>query len=455
MWFTRSHTPGIDWPGIPAPDVGMQLSVLYQLLQSQWWPAEVLRAHQARQLVHLVRHARVHVPYYRERLAGVAAAKSSDAFWQCWRELPILRRRDLQDHADGLISTADLSAQGQEHTEESSGTTGTPVRAKTTGITRMINGAVNLRGYRWRGWDMSGAYACIRFLRGQQADAPEGSTRSYWGPMTGRMFHTGPGHYLDVHAEPAEQVDWLRRRKPDYLSTYPTNLRQLALHCARQGGAPDSIRSAEAISEMLTPDIRRLCRDHLNIRVFGNYSTTEVGCIALECPDHEVYHIQCENVFVEVLNDRGESCLPGERGEVIVTPMNGLKMPLIRYAVGDFAVPGESCACGRGLPVLQQIHGRVQGQVLYPDGTSRMPVLNVSLFTRVAPIRQFQVIQHDLETMEIKLAVEQPLSAEQEAEIRDLLRGDLGHAFDFRFSYSDHIPREPGGKYREFICNVT
>ena len=38
-------------------------------------------------------------------------------------------------------------------------------------------------------------------------------------------------------------------------------------------------------------------------------------------------------------------------------------MPFINYTVGDFALVGPSCACGRGLPVLAEVVGR-EGEVL-------------------------------------------------------------------------------------------
>jgi phenylacetate-coenzyme A ligase PaaK-like adenylate-forming protein len=61
---------------------------------------------------------------------------------------------------------------------------------------------------------------------------------------------------------------------------------------------------------------------------------------------------------VEVLDEEGRPCAPGETGRVVATSLNNFAMPLIRYETGDTAEVGAPCPCGRGLPVLTRIMGR-------------------------------------------------------------------------------------------------
>ena len=77
------------------------------------------------------------------------------------------------------------------------------------------------------------------------------------------------------------------------------------------------------------------------------YSSQEVGYIALQCPENESYHIQAENVLVEILDDDGLPCEPGEVGRVVVTALHNLATPLLRYDIGDYAEVGSPCSCGR------------------------------------------------------------------------------------------------------------
>ena len=87
------------------------------------------------------------------------------------------------------------------------------------------------------------------------------------------------------------------------------------------------------------------------------YSCEEAGYIALQCPQAEHYHCQSESVLVEVLDDEGRPCTPGQVGKVVLTALHNFAMPLIRYENQDYAEVGPPCACGRGLPVKRADNG--------------------------------------------------------------------------------------------------
>lgn len=105
---------------------------------------------------------------------------------------------------------------------------------------------------------------------------------------------------------------------------------------------------------------------------------------------------------MEILDENGKPCEPGELGRVVVTPLDNFAMPLIRYDIGDYAEVGKHCPCGRGLPVLKRIVGRVQDLVVLPSGERRWTLLsagNIESFLEIAPIRQYQFVQKDLQTI--------------------------------------------------------
>ncbi len=73
-------------------------------------------------------------------------------------------------------------------------------------------------------------------------------------------------------------------------------------------------------------------------------------------------------MIIEIL-DGDTPCMAGEEGEVVVTELRNLAMPLIRYKLGDFArLSKESCPCGRTLPVLEKIKGRAYDTIVFADG---------------------------------------------------------------------------------------
>lgn len=180
------------------------------------------------------------------------------------------------------------------------------------------------------------------------------------------------------------------------------------------------------------------------------YSTQENGYLALQCPVHEHYHVQSEAVLLEVLNEAGEPCRPGEVGQVVVTPLLNFAMPMIRYAVGDLAEVGPPCDCGRGLPVLKRILGRVRDMLVYPDGRKGWPLLGDMYYTQIPDIRQFQVVQHAVDDIEIRVVTDQPLTPAEESQLGEWLHSRCGHAFPTRVTYHAEIPRGPSGKFHDF-----
>jgi len=196
----------------------------------------------------------------------------------------------------------------------------------------------------------------------------------------------------------------------------------------------------------------------LGVPLVDIYSTREVGYIALQCPNHEHYHIQSEHVFVEVLNDEGEPCGPGEVGKVLVSSLHNLAMPLIRYDIGDYVEVGPLCPCGRGLPVIKRILGRTQNMLVMPSGKRRWPLLSsttIAGMLEVAPaIRQYQFVQKAPDLIELRLAVSQDLTSQQEASLVEWVHATFGAVFRVAFSYFDEVPRTAAGKFEEFICEV-
>ena len=73
-----------------------------------------------------------------------------------------------------------------------------------------------------------------------------------------------------------------------------------------------------------------------------------------------------DGVYVEVLRPDGSPARAGEVGMVVVTDLVNRAMPIIRYQVGDTAaLASGQCRCGRGLPLLDSIAGRVADYVVF------------------------------------------------------------------------------------------
>ncbi len=451
----RSAIPGCVWPAVPDARGAALLAVLQQIEHSQWWPPARLREWQLRQADGLLAHAFASVPVYRERLeaAGFAPGRGLDE--DVWARIPLLGRTDIQQTGERLLSTAPPAEHGAGDEVSTSGSTGVPVTVHRSGLVALFWDVFTLRDHFWHRRDLTAKLAAIRSYPNDQAVYPDGVQAARWGRSTAALYETGPFVGLSVITGTAQQAEWLARHRPDYLLTYPSAALALARHCRDSGIDLSFLRELRTLSEPVTPELRRLASEVWGAEVTDAYSTQEAGYLALQCPDHDHYHVQSENVLLEVLRPDGSPCAPGEIGRVVLTTLHNFVMPLIRYDIGDFAEVGEPCPCGRGLPVLQRIVGRVRNMLTFPDGRTAWPLVGEMFYRGVAPIRQYQMIQKAPNRLELRIVPERPLTAEEEDELRAIVRRRMGHPFEIDFSYHDEIARGPGGKYEDFRSEIA
>lgn len=425
------------------------------LADSQWWPLWRLREHQYQALNRLVAHARATVPFHRARLDAAGIGEGTPVDPETWSRLPILTRRVVQADAADLRSTRVPPEHGQMVGNASSGSTGMPVTVIGTMHDALICKAMTLRFHLWHDYDFSRRYATIRYLPEGEAAYPDGLHSERWGDTATYPFPTGPACLLNIEASADRQLEWLRRQEPDYLMTYPSLLRSLLIESEAAGVGVPRVLKVLCTGEMLPDDLAGQCRESWGATLIDMYSAMEVDQIAAQCPEVGGYHVQAERLLVEVLGDDGRACLPGETGRVVVTPLFNYAMPLLRYELGDYAEVGEACPCGRGLPVLRRIRGRVRNTLITPDGRRHWPSFGTMGFRKIAPVIQSQFVQVARDRIECRLVVARPLSAGEEETLLDLVRRRLPWPFQVVAVYVDALPRGAGGKFEDFRTELS
>ena len=457
----RSSIEQVAWPAVPAGTAAQLLALQYQLDATQWWPAEQLRLHQFGQLQVLLRHAAATVPFHAERLRHAGIDPHEPLTEAAWARLPILTRRDVRDAGDLLHASSIPASHGATGETTTGGSTGIPVRVRRSAVDTLTWSAVAIREEIWHRDDMLGFIVRVRASpaglteeQRRQVRTADGLQRASWGPPAALLWQTGRSAILDYTTPVSRQAEFLRRMEAMYLFTVPSNLRLLLSHCRDNHIVLPDLRAVWTISEVVDGSLRKFCHDIFGVRIVSNYSAAETGYIALQCPDHDHYHVQSEVIFVEVLNDAGDPCAPGEIGRVVITPLHNFAMPLLRYELGDEAEVGAPCPCGRGLPVLRRVVGRTFDFLTLPSGEKRRPILNHYRLAEVAAIREFQIVQRSLHQIEVLMVLGCPLSEEEKATITAVLAGELGGEFDIVLTPCEAIPRTAAGKLRPFISDL-
>jgi len=452
----RSFMEGNLWPALPSQHGAALLSLLFQLDETQWWAPERLMEHQLLQLQALLRHAWETVPYYRMRLGAAGYRPDGALDLAGWRSLPLLTRRDIQN-AGKTLTTLRLPPEYAPTMEvQTSGSTGQPVKVVGTQLDALKWEAMTLREHLWHRRDASGRLAVIRANAPGSGGSASVTMLEDWGPPASVVFETAPAAAMSFSIDVATQAGWLKRHAPEYLLTYPNNLMALIRHFAARNERLPRLREVRTIGETVTPELRAACREALNVPVVDAYSSQELGYLALQCPASGLYHVMAESVMVEILAADGTPCAPGETGRVVATNLHNFAMPLVRYELNDYAEAGGPCPCGRGLPTIARIRGRSRNMLRLPGGGERWPLVGFDRYREIAPIRQYQLIQHTLEEIEARFVADRPLTGEEEGQLARVIQTSLDHPFRVSFTYLEgEIPRGPGGKFEEFVSKVV
>jgi phenylacetate-CoA ligase len=436
----------VVWPAIPGPAGASMLAMQWQLERSQWWSRQQIVEQQFRQLRALAAHAVTQVPWYREALRSSRVRSVADLTPESFRRWPVLTTAEARANQQSLYAAAYPQEHGALLENQTTGSTGVPLRLYHTEVSQFFTHAMAVRDHLLHERDLSLKLAVIR-------GRMQAGSYAEWGAMNA-MFATGPSTTFNAAADIGEQLDWLMRERPAYLHAHAGNLRALLMLSRDTGKVPWGMKQLISFAGMLAPAVREMARDLWGATVADTYGVTEFGIIASQCPGYAHFLVNAENVYVEVLRDDGTPCEAGESGRVVVTGLHNFAMPLIRYELGDYAEQGAACPAGRGLPVLNRIMGRTRNMLRDPTGRRAFPTVSASLLVDVAPIRQWRLVQRTLAEIELQYVGERPLSAYEQSVLTKGLSERLGYPFSFVFTRLDAFERAPGGKFEDFVSLV-
>ena len=441
---------GIVWPSITARGVPGLANLIRSLAASQWLSAEELERNALRQLAITARYCERESPFFAERLKHAGLTPTDVAAPGGLSALPPMTRRQIQDAGEALFCRNVPESHMPTRERRTSGSTGEPLAVRRTEVGNLLGQALTMRDYLWQGSDFTAPLLIIRAGLTEPVETPD------WGPPVSFFHPSAPAASLPITTPVAEQAARLHRMAPGTLVSFPNNLAALVDELVATGSPLPSVRSVRTFGETLTDDVRQRTKSCFGVDVVDNYSASEAGMIAAQCPDCGTYHVMSDALIVEVLDDSGKPCGPGEVGRVVITDFTNFATPIIRYEIGDYAEVGDPGTCGRGLSVLRRIVGRTRNLMILPDGRRQWPLTGYDRFREIAPIFQFQFVQTDRTTIEVHLVTARDLTDDEERALSDVILAALGHPFRLELRYhSAPLQRSASGKSEEFVCRVA
>lgn len=410
------------------------LLLFRRLLASERYGRIDLERLQRGKLERLLRTAGTRVPYWhaaKERGGCPLADKTVRQTLAGW---PVLTKARVRERPQEFL--APQYPAWARRWQTTGGSTGEPLRvAKSLASIAMAEAAL-LRGRLWVG-----------VQPGDRVVQVKGFDRASWaGRLRARLMNLEIIDAYDFEAGGAQRgIDIIRRFHPKYITGYPTSLLRLV---DAMSSDVLSVPIVFSTGEMLYPEQRERLRRSFGAAVYDYYGSSEVSSIAFEC-ERGVKHIVEEHLVVETLDERGEPVWE-EPGRLVLTDLDNLAMPLIRYEVGDVGVLSrEPCACGRSSLILKTVEGRAQDALRSRDGRSLPAIFFADRFSRLRSITAYQVVQTDWEAVTVRyVATQQPGLEKELDEIRETITRHLGERARVQTEACAAIPLTARGKTR-------
>jgi len=436
--------------------------VIDMMLRREFLKPEAVRELETRELGRILRFARSEVPYYRSHDAWAEFALDAPAGREVLGALPIISKRDVQENVEQLRAQRLPRGEKAVTWTSSSGTTGRPTKVLFSQHAIAMFGLLVQRPLRWARIEPDWTQAVIRLARDlpRQTDGAllaDGAIHRAPGWMyLGNWFHTGPMIGFNRSNPVEEQIDMLRKERPQYLITFPGTLETLVYAC--QGKPVDSLRAFRTISATLTQGMRDRVESATGLQVYEAYGLNEIGIVAHRC-DAGRYHVNAEHCLVEIVDAAGKPCDAGETGRILVTSLTNYAMPLIRYDTGDLAEAVEGpCSCGRTLPCIGRIVGRYRAMRHAPEGTSRRVNLIAETIDGLplevlARLREYHLHQFKDDSFELRLVTVGEPEERLVGAVRVAWDAENDESTPLRIVPVDEIALAPGGKQQEFTSD--
>lgn len=419
-----------------------------EMKASEWLSHEALNALQQKKLAQLLRFAHAHVPYYRDEIDLTETNPDLLACPENFVKLPILTKAIIEKQGGRL--TSENLENNLLISNSTSGSTGTPLKFFTDSRSMDYRKASVLRNETWL--DLRLTERRIQ-LWGSPIDIKRND--AWRGRLHGMLTGTRLLSSYDLSDESMERyANIVEQYKPALLTAYPSALEVFADFCQRKSLSFPSIKCILLSAETLWDYQKKQFEQVFQVPVYNRYGCREVGDIANQCKVNLGLHVNVERIYLEVIDDDGQPCGPGERGRLVVTDLDNYGMPLIRYEIGDFGTFAENtqCACGRAHPLLETVEGRTLDIVEGANGNKVGGTFWTILLRSKPGIKQFQIVQKEQQAIDVFIVPESGLNQDTLTHYIRKIREKCGEEFVVNFREVDNIPASRTGK-RRYIIN--
>lgn len=419
-------------------------------------PLAAIQRDRDRRVRRAVTYAYRWVPYYRETMGRLGLRPSDFKTADDLAKLPLLRREQLQRDPEYFVSQQ--RPLGHYLRRHNSGSTGTPCvfyndisalcqYAAYNGRARAPFGPILGRGYGYR------KTSILRRVRGD--------------PSTPRKFYlrlllvprrVAPRRQdLSLLEPPEVNVTLINEFRPHVLESSGAYLASLFGYLQASGREMHQPKVLCYTLDGMPESARQMITEQYGIPIFSSYEANEATCLAFECEQHQGHHVNIDISPVRIVDDEGHTLPAGESGNVVVSNLILRGTMMLNYMLQDVAAwqPG-GCACGRTLPLLGRLVGRLDDWIVLPSGRKVHPHVIPGIMLREEGIWQYQVSQESPSQMRAAVVPSERVDRQvMRQRLLTRFAEALGDEVQVDVVFVDDVERTARGKVRPVISLQT
>jgi phenylacetate-CoA ligase len=407
----------------------------------------VIERAQSRRVTDMIRYAYRYVPYYRETMDRIGLSPLDITTAADLARLPMIDRSEFQRDPERFVSRArPLEHYAQLQT---GGSSRAPITVYHDPFALIRSGGYYQRTatvYR----ELLGRRFGIRTLQIGHVR----TTGSSDATLARLGLLAGARRRIVSILDPVERnLPELNRFRPHILHSFGSYLESMFAHLQATGEPFHRPGLVVYDSDAMSAGTRALITETFGIPVLSAYGAYEAFDVGFECSEHRGYHVNVDLYPLRIIGPGGEQLAAGEPGEVVVSNLVNHGTVLLNYRLGDLAtLLPDPCPCGRTLPLLSFVQGRVGDWLVTPSGERRHPE-TVPVVLDIEPeVLRYQAVQTAPVRLTVKLVVTPGADCDAlERRVQRGFRERLGSELVTEVSFVDDLPRSVQGKVRTVV----
>jgi len=415
------------------------------LMKNQWRPYHELKDEMENALRKMIAYSYRNTPYYHALFRSMKLKPEDIKSMKDLERLPILTKEIIKKNWDNFIPKCINKI--RYYDRSTGGSTGTPFRFRLDRYDRMLGVAIRYRGWGYAGYRIGDRVVILggsslgvnkKFNLERKVDEIV-RNRRYLSSYD--LDEKNMKRYLRI----------INQFKPKYMYGYACSFYFFARWLEQNRLEVHSPEGIFSTAEKIFPEMRKKVEEVFRTEVYDNYGLNDGGVSAAECSEHSGLHIDTERGVMEVVDNEGKQIENG-KGRILATSLFNYAMPFIRYDTGDMGnlIP-DRCGCGRGYRLLKEIIGRQQEILLTPEGKYIHGGFFPQIFWEIDGIKEFQVIQSNLNRLTIRIVPEVNFNKKNLEFITQIIR-KRSTKWQVEFEFVDEIETTDAGKYK-FVIN--